>query len=299
MTKIGKRRIHGILLLDKMTGISSNKALQQVKYLYRAQKAGHTGSLDPLASGMLPICFGEATKYSQYLLDAAKQYYVIGQLGVKTTTGDTEGEISAVRPVPEFSAATLAAVVNRFQGEIVQIPPMYSALKHQGQPLYKLARQGVAIERTPRKVHIFTNELLNYHEQCLTLRVTCSKGTYIRTLIEDIGEALGCGAHVTVLRRLSVAHFQETQMISFATLEQQTTDNEATLDNLLLPIETLLPAFPKLELTTEQAIRLRQGQPITHTSLPEGIIKLYLHSNFIGLGKGLVNQLLPERLIVA
>lgn len=298
MHKTSRRRLNGLLLLDKATGISSNKALQQVKHLYGALKAGHTGSLDPLASGMLPICFGEATKYSQYLLDANKEYYVIGQLGIKTTSGDSEGEIIEERTVYPISPNELQATINNFLGEITQIPPMYSALKHQGQPLYKLARKGIAVERKPRQVHIFNITILNHQPNQIALRVTCSKGTYIRTLIEDIGEKLGCGAHVTVLRRLSVAHYKAEHMISFAALIEHDMSEAGLLDKLLLPIDALLPNLPIINVSLEQAARLRHGQPIPFDSSPNEIIKLYAEGEFIGLGKGNGDKILPERLVV-
>lgn len=293
-----KRKISGVLLLDKISGISSNKALQQVKHLFNAEKAGHTGSLDPLASGMLPICLGEATKYCQYLLDADKTYYTVGQLGIKTSTGDAEGEILVRHPVPDYSQETIAAVVNSFKGDITQVPPMYSALKHQGQPLYKLARKGIAIERAPREVHIAAITLLNYEHQHITLAVHCSKGTYIRTLVEDIGEKLGCGAHVIVLRRLAVAHYRADQMINFAQLQQLADVNN--LEQQLLPVDTLLPSFPALELSVAEACKLRQGQAINlRQPVPEGLSKLYCEEAFIGLGKIIAHTLYPERLMAA
>ena len=213
-----KRDVNGILLLDKPKGLSSNAALQQVKRLYCARKAGHTGSLDPLASGMLPICFGKATKMSQQWLNADKIYHVRAQLGIQTTTGDAEGSIVAEKAVPDLTPKIIEQTLNRFRGEIQQVPPMYSALKHQGQPLYKLARRGITIERLPRAVIIHHLSLLSYENHQLELQVHCSKGTYIRTLIEDIGEALHCGAHVVELRRLSVGNFSAEQMISLEQL---------------------------------------------------------------------------------
>lgn len=295
MVQTGKRQVCGVLLLDKATGISSNRALQQVKHLYQAQKAGHTGSLDPLASGMLPICFGEATKFSQYLLDADKEYYVVAQLGIKTDSGDAEGKVITQRAVPVIPEAALNDILNAFKGDIIQIPPMYSALKHQGQPLYKLARKGIEIERKPRHVHIYNIELCHYSKQTLALKVKCSKGTYIRTLIEDIGERLTCGAHVTVLRRLSVAPYCESQMVTFATLSQLS-DNDA-IDSLLYPIDSLLANISSLALSPEQALKIRQGQVVSSDSPMEGLVKLYLQADFIGLGKLMNSKLAAERLI--
>ena len=236
MTKF-KRDVNGILLLDKPIGITSNAALQTVKRLYAAKKAGHTGSLDPLATGMLPICFGKATKISAQLLDADKTYQVTAQLGIKTATGDKEGEIIAEKPVATFTLSQMEKTLENFRGPIQQIPPMYSALKHQGQPLYKLARRGITIERLPRSVTIHQLDLINFADDVIELYVRCSKGTYIRTLIEDIGEALGCGAHVISLRRLTVAKFLEKNMITLdqvCNLQQQLEE----LDQYLLPFKS-------------------------------------------------------------
>jgi len=217
-----KININGILLLDKPIGLSSNAALQKVKRLFRAKKAGHTGSLDPLATGMLPICFGQSTKLAQGFLALDKIYVVTGQLGTKTTTGDVEGEVVETKAVPE--QLSLEKTLDLFRGEITQIPPMYSALKHQGQPLYKLARQGITVEREPRSQTVYQLDLIEYNPENLTLKlkICCSKGTYVRTLIEDIAEALGTVGHVIELRRIQVGDFQEADMLTLETLETLT-----------------------------------------------------------------------------
>ena len=202
-----KRAVNGILLLDKPPTMSSNRALQTVKHLFAARKAGHTGSLDPLASGLLPVCFGEATKFCQYLLSADKTYLVTMRLGIRTDTGDTEGEVISERPVPEVTSAILEKIFDQFRGEIEQVPSMYSALKHQGQPLYKLARQGITVARESRRLTIFRLTVLNFTADSVQFELHCSKGTYVRTLVDDFGEVLGCGAHVTQLRRIGVGAF--------------------------------------------------------------------------------------------
>jgi tRNA pseudouridine55 synthase len=288
--------IHGILLLDKSIGISSNGALQQVKRLFNARKAGHTGSLDPLASGMLPICFGEATKFSQFLLDANKRYFVVAQLGEKTNTGDAEGEIIKTRPVAHFSREQLEQHLEKFRGPIEQIPSMFSAIKHQGQPLYKLARQGIEIERKSRAVTIHELILVDHSENTLTLTVHCSKGTYIRNLVEDLGEQLGCGAHVAELRRLAVDPYQESQMISFPDLEKRDHDQ---LTALLIPISTLVQDYPKISLAEASAFYLNQGQAVMVPNAPtSGFVSLYANEQFLGIGEVLEDgKITPRRLI--
>lgn len=257
MNKRDKRPITGILLLDKENGLTSNQALQQVKRLFNASKAGHTGSLDPLATGMLPICLGAATKFSEYLLHANKTYQVIAQLGIKTTTGDKEGEIIQTRQVPLMNQNELNQVLNTFLGTTLQVPSMYSALKLNGQPLYKLARQGISVERASRQISIYSFKLLNFSAEQFELELQCSSGTYVRTLIEDIGEILGCGAHVTMLRRLQVGSYLTKQMISFKKLEQN-----HQRDELLLPIDSALTQYPELILEKNLCLRLYQGQSI-------------------------------------
>jgi tRNA pseudouridine55 synthase len=298
--------IHGILLLDKSKGISSNGALQQVKRLFNARKAGHTGSLDPLASGMLPICFGEATKFSQFLLDANKHYFVIAKLGEKTNTADAEGEIIETRPVEHFSREQLEHHLTKFRGPIEQIPSMYSAIKHQGQPLYKLARQGIEIERKPRAVMIHALTLLEQTEKTLTLTVHCSKGTYIRNLVEDLGEQLGCGAHVAELRRLAVDPYLESQMINFAELATLLENKgPESIMALLHPINTLVQDYPKISLAEASAFYLNQGQAVMVPNAPtSGLVSLYVKTahnqseQFLGIGEVTEEgKITPRRLI--
>ncbi len=232
-TQSSKRHVDGMLLLDKPAGITSNAALQEIKRLFQAKKAGHGGSLDPLATGMLPICFGRATKLSQGLLTADKSYVVTAKLGVKTTTSDAEGEIISERPVPEISKADLDQRLDRFRGVISQIPSMYSALKYKGQPLYKLARQGITVERKPRELTIHKLCILDLSDDLMQLEIHCSKGTYVRTLVDDIGEMIGCGAHVIALRRFRVGDFKESDLVTYEHLFQYRNDLEE-LDKFLL-----------------------------------------------------------------
>ena len=294
------RPVNGILLLDKPSGMTSNEALQKVKWLYFARKAGHTGSLDPLASGMLPICLGEATKVSGFLLDADKRYWVRCKLGERTATGDAEGEVLETRPVGEPDAAQVEAVLARFRGTIEQVPPMYSALKHEGQRLYKLARQGVEVERQPRQVEIHELQLLALEGDSMDILVHCSKGTYVRTLVEDIGEALGCGAHVAGLRRTAVGPYQEDQMVTMERLEQLREQDKAALDDLLLPVESALVQWPDVELTPDAAFYLQQGQPVLVPHAPtRGWVRLYERGHrFIGMGQILDDgRVAPKRLM--
>ncbi|MCK4609349.1 MAG: tRNA pseudouridine(55) synthase TruB, partial [Gammaproteobacteria bacterium] len=230
----------GILLLDKPAGITSNDALQKVKRLYHARKAGHTGSLDPLASGMLPICLGQATKFSQFLLEADKSYRVIGKLGLKTATGDAEGDVIEERDASKVNAKQIEKILTQFRGTVEQIPSMYSAIKHKGQPLYKLARQGITVERKSRSVVIYELDFIGFEKGLLELEICCSKGTYIRTLVEDIGEVLGCGAHVVALRRLSCGSFLEEQMVTLPNLEELAAEQgQKAIVSLLLPVESM------------------------------------------------------------
>ena len=294
------RPVNGILLLDKPSGMTSNEALQKVKWLYFARKAGHTGSLDPLASGMLPICLGEATKVSGFLLDADKRYWVRCKLGERTATGDAEGEVLETRPVGELDAVQVEAVLARFRGTIEQVPPMYSALKHEGQRLYKLARQGVEVERQPRQVEIHELQLLALEGDSMDILVHCSKGTYVRTLVEDIGEALGCGAHVAGLRRTAVGPYQEDQMVTMERLEQLREQDKAALDDLLLPVESALVQWPDVELTPDAAFYLQQGQPVLVPHAPtRGWVRLYERGHrFIGMGQILDDgRVAPKRLM--
>lgn len=304
---MGRRRQHGrdvsgILLLDKPLGMTSNEALQRVKRLYHARKAGHTGSLDPLAEGLLPLCFGEATKLSAYLLDADKHYWVKVRLGVSTTTGDAEGEVVQTRPVDGVTRAALEQVVNRFVGPIQQLPPMYSALKYQGQRLYKLAREGVEVPREPRAVTIHAIELEDYADGEFEMMVHCSKGTYVRTLAEDIGEALGCGAHVSALRRTGVGPYGAGQLVTMAQVEQAAEAGDAALDALLLPLDSAVGHWPEVRLSADSAYYLKLGQPVLVPRAPTaGWVRLYDQAGgFLGVGQIEDDgKVAPRRLMIA
>jgi len=261
-TKRIKRDVHGILLLDKPTGITSNKALQEIKFALQAKKAGHTGSLDPLATGLLPLCFGEATKISQYLLESDKTYEVTAKLGVKTDSADSDGEIIETQVVPELSQEQIETVIQSFIGDSEQIPPMYSALKVDGQRLYKLARKGEVIERKPRKVRIGPIELLSFTGDMFSLRVTVSKGTYIRSLIEDIAAKLNTIAHVTVLRRIGVKPFMQPKMICIEEFKSQSQDEQ---EKFLVPIEDALLNWKKIQLSAQHTQDLKHGKSV-HTN---------------------------------
>lgn len=282
------RPVNGVLLLDKPTGITSNAALQEVKRIFNAQKAGHTGSLDPLACGMLPLCFGEATKFSQFLLDADKKYTVIAKLGETTTTADADGEVLKTRDIPTFSKTQLEETLEKFTGEISQIPSMYSAIKHEGQPLYKLARQGIEVERKPRFVMIYDLKLLNHTANTIELSVHCSKGTYVRNLVEDIGEELRCGAHVTALKRTTVGPYLENEMVSMGTLcEHYEQKSWEALNSLLLPDDTMVEDYPSVELTDTEKFYLIRGQAVQIPHSPtEGMVRLMLPTGeFMGVGE--------------
>ncbi|OFZ67168.1 MAG: tRNA pseudouridine(55) synthase TruB [Betaproteobacteria bacterium RBG_16_56_24] len=297
------RPLDGVLLFDKPLELTSNTALQKVRRLFQAEKAGHTGTLDPLATGLLPICFGEATKFSNALLDADKTYRALLRLGQTTSTGDAEGEITAEHPV-EVQQADVDAALARFRGEIQQLPPMHSALKHRGKPLYEYIRKGETIERELRSVVIHeltlnsfsgneAEKLMAGHPMDITVR--CSKGTYIRTLAEDIGAALGCGAHLIGLRRTAIAHFD---LANSHTLQQLEAMTEAGRDACILPLELLMPGMPKLQLDSEQIKRLAQGQRLAlDTGLPDGKVNLQGPQGFIGVGLLQGRRLAPDRLL--
>lgn len=258
-----KRSLNGILLLDKPIGMSSNKALKKVQHLFLAKKAGHTGSLDPLATGLLPICLGEATKLSQYLLEADKTYVVTAQLGQRTTTADSEGEVIAERMVPLLAEKEIEAALENFRGEIEQVPPIYSALKLEGKPLYKYAREGVKLELKSRCVKIYHLKYLEFSDNQLKLEVHCSKGTYIRSLVDDLGELLGCGAHVIQLRRIETAGYKSSEMISLEQLENEFDENNPeALDHYLIPLSTALPDWPSVNIEEEDLLRFQKGQNI-------------------------------------
>jgi tRNA pseudouridine55 synthase len=296
------RDVNGILLLDKPSGISSNHALQRIKRLYQASKAGHTGSLDPLATGLLPLCLGYATKFSSFLLDADKRYRVRVRLGVSTSTADAEGEVVSVAPTNDVSEAALRDVLANFTGSIEQLPPMYSAVKHQGERLYKLAREGKEVERTPRTVQIFALSLLSFTPPTLELDVHCSKGTYVRTLAEEIGEALGCGAHVSALRRTGVGPYVESEIhfVTLAEVEAKAEQGFDALDALLMPLDSVLGHCPSVRLSADAAFYLRQGQPVLVPQAPtEGMVRLYAAGDeFLGIGVILDDgRVQPKRLI--
>jgi tRNA pseudouridine55 synthase len=290
------RAVNGILLLDKSVGDTSNRALQQARHLFKALKAGHTGSLDPLASGLLPICFGEATKLSQYLIDADKRYQTVFRLGEETTTGDAEGEVIDTVPV-NISRAQLDAALETFSGEIRQVPPMYSALKKNGQPLYKLARKGVEIEREARLVKILEIRVIDFSPPDVTLDVHCSKGFYIRSLAVDLGRVLGCGARVETLRRSAVGDLRVEDACSIDQLGQM---EEAERMARLLPVERALDKLPSVSINSQAAKRFRQGQSVhieqTHAA---GIVSVFVNEkDLLGLGELKLDGVLqPKRLL--
>lgn len=291
------RPLDGVLLFDKPLHLSSNTALQKVRRLFEAEKAGHTGTLDPLATGLLPVCFGEATKFSMALLDADKTYRARVKLGQTSSTGDAEGEITRTgAALPDESR--IRAVLGQFLGEIDQIPPMHSALKHEGKPLYEYIRNGETIERESRRVTIHELAADNFSGDEFDLTVHCSKGTYIRTLGEDIGQALGCGAHLVALRRTAIADFRVEHA---RTLEQLTAMSREERDACLLPVDSLLGDLPRFELDAVQTRRMAQGQKLAvEAALPDGRVRLYHGGQFIGvaiLGGG--RRLVPERLMSA
>ena len=286
-----------MLLLDKPIGYSSNQALQKIKLLYQAAKAGHTGTLDPLATGLLPLCFGEATKFAHFLTDADKVYIATLKFGITTNTGDAEGEVLSVKDV-NFSKMQLEQVCSQFVGVISQIPPMYSALKHEGKAMYEYARAGVEIERAARTITIHNIEINAFDQDVATITVKCSKGTYIRTLAEDIGAQLGCGAHLIGLRRTATANYQISQAI---TLEQFEAMSPAQRALLLLPADSAVQHLPAITLDADSTFYLQQGQAIWQSgSVPQGLIRLYNEQHeFLGLGELQSDgKIAPKRLIV-
>jgi tRNA pseudouridine55 synthase len=302
--KVPRRLLDGVLLLDKPLGLSSNDALIRAKRLYRVKKAGHTGTLDPLATGLLPLCFGEATKFSQDLLEADKTYEATLRLGIRTTTGDAEGEAVETREVNCDEAAVRAAMT-KFVGDIVQVPPMYSALKRDGKPLYEYARAGQTVEREGREVTILALDMLACSLPDVTFRVTCSKGTYVRTLAEDIGEALGCGAHLVMLRRTGVGALTLDHAV---TLEALTAADEPQRDTWLQPVDALLSTFPALTLNADAARRFTHGQrlPLNELVLDRAAceaadrVRVYDEAGrLLGVAKAGNGVLAPERLVVS
>lgn len=296
------RDIHGVFLLDKPQGMSSNDIMQKVKRIFQANKAGHTGALDPLATGMLPICLGEATKFSQFLLDADKRYLVTAKLGERTDTSDAEGQIVETRDVKVKTPEILTAL-EQFRGDILQVPTMFSALKHNGKPLYEYARQGITVEREARPITIFELNFIEYNAPYLTLEVHCSKGTYIRTLVDDLGELLGCGAHVTMLRRTAVADYPTEKMLDWHALQSLAEQQDlALLDALLLPMDTAVAKLPALTLDENQTQGIGFGQRIKfdNPNRLQGQVRLFSHENrFLGVAVIDENNVIrPQRLVV-
>ena len=285
--RIEWRDVDGILLLDKQTGLSSNAALQGVRRLYRARKAGHTGSLDPLASGLLPVCFGQATKASGMLLDAEKTYLVTAELGVRTATGDAEGGVVETRPVPAVGEHALDAVLSDFLGQIEQVPPMYSALRHEGRRLYELARQGVEVPREPRTIHIHELRRTGWDGRLLSFEVRCSKGTYVRTLVEDIATALGTVGHVTALRRTRLGPFRDERMWTLQELEALATrGGESALDEVLHPPDRALRDWPAVTLGVAEQAYVLQGQAVFVAAPAGARVRLYGPGGvFLGVGQ--------------
>ena len=295
------RAVTGILVLDKPIGPSSNQALQRVRHLFNAAKAGHTGSLDPLATGMLPICFGEATKFSQFLLESDKSYRVTAKLGVTTETGDADGDVVETTDVTASPDQIEAALLS-FKGDIEQIPSMYSAIKHEGVPLYKLAREGKTVERKPRPVTIYDLRILRIDGDEVEFEVDCSKGTYVRSLVEDTGAILGCGGHVTALHRLSAGPYPSERMLTLEQLGKiKETGGFEAIDELLLPLSTSVADWPRVELGDNAAYYLQQGQPVMASDRPlDGWVSVYQASSgeFLGVGEVLEDgRIAPRRLI--
>ncbi|ELP2673136.1 tRNA pseudouridine(55) synthase TruB [Vibrio parahaemolyticus] len=302
------RPINGVILLDKPTGISSNDALQKVKRIYFAEKAGHTGALDPLATGMLPICLGEATKFSQFLLDSDKRYRVIAKLGERTNTSDSDGEVVETRPV-DVTLEKLEACIEKFRGESDQVPSMFSALKYQGKPLYEYARKGIEVPRESRKITVYEIILHRFEGDEVEMEVHCSKGTYIRTIVDDLGEMLGCGAHVTILRRTAVAKYPYEKMVTLEQLnellEQAHREEIAPrelLDPLLMPMDTAVEDLPEVNLIPELADMVQHGQPVQVLGAPEqGPLRLTMGEERLFIGVGEMNddgKIAPKRLVV-
>ena len=296
------RDIHGVFLLDKPQGMSSNDIMQKVKRIFQANKAGHTGALDPLATGMLPICLGEATKFSQFLLDADKRYLVTAKLGERTDTSDAEGQIVETRDVKVKTPEILTAL-EQFRGDILQVPTMFSALKHNGKPLYEYARQGITVEREARPITIFELNFIEYNAPYLTLEVHCSKGTYIRTLVDDLGEVLGCGAHVTMLRRMAVADYPTEKMLDWNALQALAESQDLSLlDALLLPIDTAVAKLPTLTLNESQTQGIGFGQRVKfdNPNSLQGQVRLFSHENrFLGVAVIDENNVIrPQRLVM-
>jgi len=299
--KRSNRDVDGILLLDKPRGLTSNQALQQVKHIFQARKAGHTGSLDPLATGMLPICLGEATKFSGFLLDADKYYHAVCQLGVRTDSADADGQVISERPLLDITEQRLLDVLRQFTGPLMQIPPMHSALKRDGTPLYKLAHQGISIEREPRAVTVFDLNLVRWQTDVMEIAIHCSKGTYVRTVVDDIGETLGCGAHIIALRRTAVGPFrQDCRLYSLGDLNTLKEQGVTSLDALLLPIEAGLSDWPVVELGQDAAFYVCQGQAVFMPQVKSAAyVRLHTPTGrFLGIGSvEEMGRVVPKRLM--
>ncbi len=296
------RPLDGFLIMDKPVGLSSNQVVQKAKRMMDAQKVGHTGSLDPLATGVLPLCFGEATKFSQYLLDSDKRYWTRIRLGQTTNTGDADGQILEERPVTGITAELIESVLVEFRGSIEQTPSMYSAIKYHGQPLYKLARMGLEVERKSRAISVYQCELVAFDGDFFELELHCSKGTYVRSIAEDVGRKLGCGAHVVALRRRSAGPFQEVDVVSFEALESAC-DNQSG-EGFLRPISAAVGNWPEVSLNETLAYYLRQGQPVMVPRAPaQGWVRLALQNessaaSFIGVGEVMDDgRIAPRRLV--
>ncbi|MCG8415932.1 MAG: tRNA pseudouridine(55) synthase TruB [Pseudomonadales bacterium] len=300
------RPINGIVLLDKSAGLSSNAALQEVKKLYEARKAGHTGSLDPLATGVLPLCLGEATKVSQFLLDSDKQYRARIRLGERTDSGDCEGTVIETNDASAVTLDRIKEALTNFQGDIEQVPPMYSAIKKDGVPLYKMARKGVEVEREARRVTVYSIELCEFSEglesQEFELDIACSKGTYIRTIADDLGQQLGCGAHIVALRRTAAGVFNEQRCVDIESLrEAKASEGLAGIDSFLIPMDEAVGNLPEVRLPSITADCVKHGQAVLVRHLPaEGLVRLYEEEQFIGIGS--INddgKVAPRRLVVS
>ncbi|ALB72111.1 tRNA pseudouridine(55) synthase TruB [Cronobacter muytjensii] len=302
------RDVHGVLLLDKPQGLSSNDALQKVKRLYNANRAGHTGALDPLATGMLPVCLGEATKFSQYLLDSDKRYRVVARLGQRTDTSDADGTVVEERPVT-FSEQALQDALESFRGDTLQVPTMFSALKYQGKPLYEYARQGIEVPREARPITVYELLFIRHEGNELELEVHCSKGTYIRTIIDDLGEKLGCGAHVTYLRRLTVSKYPVERMVTLEQLnalleeaQQQDIAPSELLDPLLMPMDSPASDYPVVNLPLTSSVYFKNGNPVRTSDAPsEGLVRVTEGEaqKFLGMGEiDSEGRVAPRRLVV-
>jgi tRNA pseudouridine55 synthase len=293
--RIPRRRVDGVLLLDKPRGLTSNAALQRAKRLFNAEKAGHTGTLDPLASGLLPVCFGIATRFAQFLLDAPKRYVATVRFGATTATQDAEGEVTVTKPVL-FARGDLEATLRRFTGSIVQTPPAHSALKFEGRPHYDYARRGIDVPRTPREITIHALELLDWTPPDATLAVSCSKGTYVRTLAADLGDALGCGAHLGALQRTASGGFDIADAVTLEALEAMA---EPLRDAALLPARVLVDHLPRLAVSGEVARRFVQGQAVAAEPLPDGVVAVFSGEVLLGVADVADRFARPQRVVAA